>query len=138
MPILARITLAFALSLAAGGAVQQAIMIADHANEPLGALLPFGVIVLLITAVFCVVIWRRRTARAVGRAAVAMLACMLVFGLAVYVMGANSLAPGVGGNIVYLIALLVDFYFLIPAAVAVPIHWLLLRSTAEPCMIGQE
>jgi hypothetical protein len=124
----ARIALAFALSFAAGGAVQQGIMIADHANEPSGALLPFGVIVLLVTAVFGLVIWRWRTARAVGRAAAVMLACMLVFGLAVYVTGVNSLSPGIGGNIVYQIALLVDFYFLIPAAVAVPIHWLLLRS----------
>jgi hypothetical protein len=107
-------------------------MIGDHANEPLGALLPFGVIVLLITVVFGGVIWRWRTARAVGRAAVVLLACILVFGVAVYVIGANSLAPGVGGNILYLIALLVDFYFLIPAAVAVAIHWLLLRGDAKP------
>jgi hypothetical protein len=132
MPIPARIAPAFALSFVAGGAVQQAIMIGDHANEPLGALLPFGVIVLLITTVFGGVIWRWRTPRAVARAAAVMLGCMLVFGLAVYVAGVNSLSPGVGGNIIYLIALLVDFYFLIPAAVAVSIQWLLLRSAAQP------
>ena len=40
---------------------------------------------------------------------------MLVFGVAVFAAGVASHSPGVGGNIVYLIALLVDFYFVIPA-----------------------
>ena len=57
-----------------------------------------------------------------------MLIAMLVFGVAVYVLGVNSMSPGIGGNIGYMMAMLVDFYFLLPAALAVPIHWWLLRG----------
>ena len=51
-----------------------------------------------------------------------MFAAMLVFGVAVYSFGVNDLRPGIGGNIGYLIAMLVVFDFLLPSAVAVPIH----------------
>jgi hypothetical protein len=40
----------------------------------------------------------------------------------------NDLRPGIGGNIGYLIAMLVAFDFLLPSALAVPIHWLVLRG----------
>jgi hypothetical protein len=124
------LALVLVLSLAAGGAVQQAIMIADEASGTASALLPLTPVIMLVTATFAVVIWRRGTGSAVGWTAVAMLGFMLVFGVAVYALGVNSVSPGVGGNILYLMALLVVFYFLIPAAVAVPIHWLLLRGVA--------
>ena len=130
MSLPTRIALAFALSFAAAGAVQQAIMIADGAKGTASALFPLAVIVLVVTAVFGAVLWRRPAA--IGRTAAAMLILMLVFGVAVYVAGVASHSPGVGGNIVYLIALLVDFYFLIPAAVAVAIQWLLLRGPGKP------
>ena len=130
MSLPARIALAFALSFAASGAVQQAIMMADGAKGTASALIPLVIIVLLITAVFGAVLWRRPAA--ISRAAAAMLILMLVFGVAVYVVGVSNLSPGIGGNIVYLIALLVDFYFLIPAAVAVAIQWLLLRRAGKP------
>jgi hypothetical protein len=55
-----------------------------------------------------------------------------VFGVAVFAAGVASHSPGVGGNIVYLIALLVDFYFVIPAAAAAAIHLLLLRDAGKP------
>jgi hypothetical protein len=80
----------------------------------------------VITAVFGAVLWRWQ--RAIGRAAAVLLIVMLVFGVAVYAAGVASHSPGIGGNIGYLIALLVDFYFVIPAAAAVAIHWLLLRG----------
>ncbi len=51
-----------------------------------------------------------------------MFAAMLVFGVAVYSFGVNDLRPGIGDNIGYLIAMLVVFDFLLPSAVAVPIH----------------
>ena len=68
---------------------------------------------------------------ALTRTAVVLLIVMLVFGVAVYIMGVNSYAPGLGGNINYLIAMLVDFYFLLPSAVAVAVHWRVLNSTAS-------
>ena len=126
MPLPARIALAFALSLAAGGAVQQAIMHAYDSGAAPWALAPLGVCILLVTIVFGVVLWRRPAA--IGRTAAIMLAAMLVFGVAVYSFGVNDLRPGIGGNIGYLIAMLVVFYFLLPSALAVPIHWLVLRG----------
>ena len=130
MPLPARIALAFALSLAAGGAVQQAIMWAYDSATAAWALAPLGACILLVTIVFGVVLWRRPAA--IGWTAVIMFAAMLVFGVAVTSFGVNDLRPGIGGNIGYLIAMLVVFDFLLPSAVAVPIHWLLLRAAVKP------
>ena len=126
MPLPAR--LALALSFAAAGVVQQAAMINDRANGPLGALKPLAVCILLVTLVFGLVVWRRRSA--VGRTAAVMLGAMLAFGVAVYIFGVNTVSPGIGGNIGYMMAMLVDFYFLLPSAAAVPIHWWLLRGAS--------
>jgi len=130
MPLPARIALAFALSLAAAGAVQQAIMHAYDSGAAPWALVPLGVCILLVTIVFGVVLWRRPSA--IGWTAAIMLVAMLVFGVVVYSFGVNDLRPGIGGNIGYLIAMLVVFDFLLPSAVAVPIHWLLLRAAVKP------
>ena len=92
------------------------------------ALPPLAVCILLITAVFGLVAWRRPSA--IGRIASVMLNAMLVFGVVVYIFGVNSMSPGIGGNIGYMMAMLVDFYFLLPAALAVPVHWWLLRGAS--------
>ena len=126
MPLPVRLVLAFMLSFVAAGMVQQAAMINDRANGPLGALLPLAVCVLLVTLVFGLVAWRRPSA--LTRTAASLLIVMLVFGVAVYVVGVSTMAPGIGGNINYLIAMLVDFYFLLPSAVAVAVHWRVLNS----------
>jgi len=128
MPLPVRLVLAFILSLVAAGMVQQAAMINDRANGPLGALPPLAVCILLVTLVFGLVAWRRPSA--ITRAAVVMLIVMLVVGVVVYVFGAVSMAPGLGGNINYLIAVLIDFYFLLPTATAVAVHWRVLNSGA--------
>ena len=130
MPLPVRIALAFALSLAAGGAVQQAIMLVDDGAAAPWALAPLGACILLVTAVFGVVLWRRPAA--IGWTAAIMFTAMLVFGVAVTSFGVNDLRPDIGGNIIYLIAMLVVFDFLLPSAVAVPIHWLLLRAAVKP------
>ena len=126
MPFAARFALALALSLVAAGAAQQAIMAGEHG--PQSALPPLAAGGVLISLLFALVMWWRRTARAVDWTAAALLAVMLTFGVVIYVLGVNSVSPGVGGNIGYGVALILDFYFLAPAAVAVPIHWLMLRT----------
>jgi hypothetical protein len=126
MPFVARIALAFALSLLASGMAQQAAMINDRANGPLQALKPLAVCILLVTMVFGAVAWWRPSA--ISRTAAAVLAVMLIFGAAIYIFGVSTVAPGIGGNIGYMMAMLVDFYFLLPLAVAVAIHWKLLRD----------
>jgi len=128
MNIVTRFAIAFALSLVACGAVQQAIMAGQGETNTSFALVPLAVIVLLITLIFGAVFWWRRSARAIGWTAGSLLVFALVFGTALYIAGVSSLAPGIGGNIAYLVATLVVFYFLAPAAVAVPIHWLALRG----------
>jgi hypothetical protein len=87
----ARIALAFVLSLVAGGMVQQAAMLNDRANGPLQALgrLPSAS---CWSRVFGAVAWWRPSA--IGRTAVAVLAVMLMSGVAVYIFGASTSAPG--------------------------------------------
>jgi hypothetical protein len=116
--------------------VQQAAMINDRANGPLGALPPLAVCILLVTLVFGLVAWRRPTA--LTRTAVVLLVVMLIIGVAVYIFGVNSMAPGLGGNVNYLIAILIDFYFLLPSAVAVAVHWRVLNTTGAAAVKPQE
>jgi len=130
MPLLTRVALAFALSFSIGGALQQALMQAYDSGTAPWALVPLGICILLVTIVFGAVLWRRPAA--IGWTAAIMLAAMLVFGVAVYSFGVNDLRPGIGGNIGYLIAMLVVFDFLLPSALAVPVHWLLLRPAVKP------
>jgi hypothetical protein len=129
MPLHIRFALAFASSFAAGGALQQAIMSRYDSGAAAWALAPLGVCILLVTTAFAIVSWR---GAAIGWTAAIMLAVVLAFGFAVYTLGVNDLRPGIGGNIGYLIAMLVVFYVLLPAAIAVPIHWLLLRAARKP------
>ena len=128
MGLLIRILGAFALSLVASGAVQQAIMMAQGLDGPMAALPPLAACVALVTLVFGCALWLSRSKAAAGWTAASMLVAMLVLGVAIYLIGLSSITPGVGGNILYGLAQLVDFYFLLPAALAVPIHWLLLRG----------
>ena len=128
MPLAVRLVLAFILSLVAAGMVQQAAMINDRANGPLGALMPLAACILLVTLVFGPVAWWRPSA--ITRTAVVLLIVMLVFGVAVYIVGVSTMAPGIGGNINYLMAVLIDFYFLLPSMVAVAVHWRVLNSGA--------
>ena len=129
MPLPVRLVLAFMLSIVAAGMVQQAAMINDRANGPLGALVPLAVCILLVTLVFGLVAWRRPWA--LTRTAAIMLIVMLAFGVAVYVVGVNTISSGIGGNISYMMAVLVDFYFLLPTATAVALHWRVLNSGAD-------
>jgi hypothetical protein len=131
MGFFARIAVAFALSLVASGALQQAIMFADEAAGSSSALPPLGGIVLLVTVVFGIVLWWRRTSFAANLTAACLMAFTLMIGLAAYIGGVLTLSPGIGGNIGYGLALILDFYFLLPAAVAVAIHWLLLRGAVR-------
>jgi hypothetical protein len=126
MTIAIRFAAAFALSFAAAGAAQQWTMATYDSAPALDALPPLAVCILLITAVFGLVTWRRPSA--IGRTVGVMLIAILVFGASVYILGKNSMSPGIGGNIGYMMAMLIDFYFLLPAALAVPIHWWLLRG----------
>jgi hypothetical protein len=84
----------------------------------------------LISVIFGAVVWWRRTAAAVPWTAASMLMVMLAFGVVVYLAGVNSKSPGMGGNIGYGVAMIVDFYFLLPAVFAVVVHWLVLRHAA--------
>jgi hypothetical protein len=130
MPLHIRFALAFALSLAAAATLQQALLWAFDNGVTPWALPPLGICIVLIAIVFGVVSWCRPSA--LGWTAAIMLAVMLAFGVMVYRLGVNDLRPGVGGNIGYLIAMLVVFYVLPPAALAVPVHWLVLRASRTP------
>ena len=122
----ARISAAFVASLVAAGLMQQASMAAAHVREPLEALPPLGLMVALLTAISALVAWRRPAA--IDFAAGVLLTLLVVIGAGAYLLGRAALTPGVGGNILYLIASFVDLYFILPGMVAVAVLWLLLRN----------
>jgi hypothetical protein len=78
----------------------------------------------LLTAILALVVWRRP---AIDFAA-GVLLTLLVIGAGAYLLGRAVLTPGVGGNILYLIASFLDLYFILPGMVAVAVLWLLLRN----------
>jgi hypothetical protein len=86
---------------------------------------PLAVAVVVVTAVFALVIRRRPYA---GRLTLVLLPVMAAAGTALYITGINSRSPGVGGTVFYAVAYVVVFYYLAPCALAVPIHWLMLRK----------
>ena len=131
--LLGRLAGAFALSLIVSGAIQQAILRANGLSDPMSALPPLAIGLTLMTIVFACVLWWRRSATVLRWTAVSILAAMLVLGLAFYLIGLSNITPGVGGDILYGLALITDAYFLFPAAFGVPIHWLMLRSDATAC-----
>jgi hypothetical protein len=121
-----RIAVAFVASLAAAGLVQQASMAAARVREPLEALPPLALLVILLTAILALPAWRRPAA--IGLTAGLLLTLLAVVGAGGYCLGFATRTPGVGGNILYLIARFVDLYFILPAMIAVAVLWLLLRS----------
>jgi hypothetical protein len=130
MNIWTRLALALAGSLVCCAAAQYAITAAmgetvarQHVVE---VFTPLAVMVAVVTAIFGAVALHR--ASYAGFAALGLLAVMLAVGVPLYVVGVRSVSPGVGGNVFYGVSQVVDFYYLAPCAVAVPIHWLLLRS----------
>jgi hypothetical protein len=125
MTRIVRIGAAFVASLVAAGLVQQASMAAAQVREPIEALLPLGLMVVLLTAILALVVWRRP---AIDFAAGVLLTLLVVIGAGAYLLGRAVLTPGVGGNILYLIASFLDLYFISPGMVAVAVLWLLLRN----------
>jgi hypothetical protein len=122
----ARIGAAFMASLAAAGLLQQASMAMVQEREPIEALPPLGLTVLLLTAILTLVAWRRPAA--IDLAASVLLTLLAVFGAGAYLLGLAALTPGVGGNILYLIASFVDLYFVLPGMIAVVAFWVVLRN----------
>jgi hypothetical protein len=122
----ARIGAAFMASLAAAGLVQQASMAVAQEREPVEALPPLGLMVLLLTAILTLVAWRRPAA--IDLAAGVLLTLLAVFGAGAYLLGLAALTPGLGGHILYLIASFVDLYFVLPGMIAVAAFWVVLRN----------
>jgi hypothetical protein len=122
----ARIGAAFVASLAAAGLLQQASMAMAQEGEPIEALPPLGLMVLLLTAILTLVAWRRPAA--IDLAAGVLLTLLAVFGAGAYLLGLAALTPGVGGNILYLIASFVDLNFVLPGMIAVAAFWVVLRN----------
>ena len=120
--------LAFMLSAIAGGLVQQGLMIAVlEAHEPTGALVPLLALVLGVSLVFAIVVRRMKTLSGLNRTAAWLIGLFLVTGAAALVLGFQNRSPGIGGNIILGLAILLNVGFLLPGAAAVLIHWWLMR-----------
>jgi hypothetical protein len=84
-----RIGAAFVASLAAAGLVQQASMAAARVREPLEALPPLALLVILLTAILALPAWRRPAA--IGLAAGLLLTLLAVIGAGGYCLGLATL-----------------------------------------------
>jgi hypothetical protein len=123
-----RLAAAFAVSLLAAGALQQGLMAAEHLEGALAALPPLAGMIVVISVVFAVAAWRKVAAE---RTALVLLAVLIVVGTAATLIGLANRTAGVGGDILCGLAQLLDWYFLLPCAVALPIHWLLMRRREQ-------
>jgi len=120
--------LIFVPSILIGGFVQQTLMLGVlHANEPISAIIPLAILVLLISIAFTVVSWRTTSAFALNQTAVWIGGLLVAAGIAALVAGFLNLSPGIGGDILAGLAILLDVGFLLPGLLAVVIHWWLLR-----------
>ena len=120
--------LTFVPSIFIAGFIQQTLMLgALHAHEPISAIVPLAVLVLLISIAFAAVSWHARTASALNRTAVWIGGLLIAACVAALVAGLLDLSPGIGGNILVGLAVLLDIGFLVPALIAVVIHWWVLR-----------
>ena len=120
-----RLATALALSMVAGGAVQQILMMVVMGGHQAGLLAPLAAFMLLVTVVFAVA---RRKALPLDRIMVLLVAVFSIAGAGALAIGVATFSPEVGGNILYLVALLLDVGFVVPAVLAVLLHWVLLRA----------
>jgi hypothetical protein len=81
----------------------------------------------LISIAFTFVSWRTTSVSALNWTAVWIGSLLVVTGIAALVVGFLNLSPGIGGDILAGLAILLDVGFLLPALLAVVIHWWLLR-----------
>ncbi|NVO12528.1 MAG: hypothetical protein HXX10_00670 [Rhodoplanes sp.] len=127
----ARLALGFVLSLTVAAGLQHAVLAGYGGGDATAALVALAGLVAMITAVFGLVVWHRWSAARIRRTALAILAVLLVLGLGLWAAGTLMSGPGLGGRIAEDLAVLVDLAILLPAAAAVPVHWLFLRH-AQP------
>jgi hypothetical protein len=125
MKLWTRLAVCYALSLGLCAMAQQAMLLGMGENIVLEMIPHLAGCLVLITLLFAVVAGFGR--RGVDWTAAVLLAAMLAFGTLFYHAGINSRTPGIGGHIFYGVAMLVVFYFLIPSALAVLLHWGMLR-----------
>jgi hypothetical protein len=121
---------AFALSMFVAGTIQQFAMVEIlAAHQPLPALIPLAVIVLLVSLVLGLVAALAKSGSALNLASACLGGLFFLVGAAALIFGAVDSSPGIGGNILWGLAVLLDVGFLLPGAVAIVIHWWLLRPS---------
>jgi hypothetical protein len=128
MSYVARPIAAFALSVLVAGAVQRALVLLVLGKAEWDMLLWLAGVVVLVTAAMSVA---SRKAVLLGHVTVWLLVLLTLAAGVALVVAMREQSPGVGGNILFLVAVLVNVGFLIPAAAAILIHWWLLRGQAK-------
>jgi len=119
--------LAFMLSVIIGAAIQQVFMSVVLGGQAWSALVPLLAAIVVLSTLYAFVDRCGKTSRALDMTTAGLLATMLILGAASLVVGEIESSPGIGGNIVMLLALFAVVGFLLPCAIAVVIHWWLLR-----------
>jgi hypothetical protein len=132
MDRLAPHVLAFASSMLAGGVVQQMAMI--HLLGGRGttsALIPLGIALLVIAAIYAAACRRANAASLLNRMTAWLVGLGGVGGAFILWAGYSSVSPGVGGNIGQAVAVLVVVGFLAPFIVAILLYWWLLSRELQ-------
>lgn len=131
MPLFRRFAIAFALSLAGGGLLQQVIMLARDEYETVYSPIILAGIIAVVSLVFALVARNGRSPVRMTSTAVVILAVLSALGLILFAIGLALVQPGFAGDIPYRIALFADFQLLLPASLAVPVHWLFLHASRQ-------
>src|SRR5215813_11705942 len=122
-----RYTAALVLSALVGGAVQQVLLEVVLGEHAFGAIVALIAAILVLSLGYVIIDRRAKSVRVLDRTTAGLLATMLILSVGSLVVGKMESSPGIGGNIVMLLALFTVIAFLLPSAAAVLIHWWLLR-----------
>ena len=122
-----RYAAAFVFSALAGSAIQQILLEIVLGEHAWGAIVFLIAAILVLSLIYVIIDRHAKSVRVLDGTTAGLLATMLILSVASLVIGEMESSPGIGGNILMLLALFAVIAFLLPCAVAVLIHWWLLR-----------
>jgi len=125
---------AFVLSALVGGAIQLVLLEVVLGEHAWCAIIILIAAILVFSLGYVIIDRRAKSVRVLDRTTAGLLATMVILSVGSLVIGEMESSPGIGGNIVRLLALFAVIAFLLPCAAAVLIHWWLLRRRGQTQM----
>ena len=130
----ARYAAPFVLSAFVGVAIQQVLLAIVLGEHVWGAIIVLIAAILVFSLGYVIIDRYAKSVRVLDRTTAGLVATMVILSVGSLVIGEMESSPGIGGNIVRLLALFAVIAFLLPCAAAVLIHWWLLRRRGQTQM----